>query len=226
MAHNGAAEGTVVIANEQSNGKGRRGKSFASPPGTGLYFSFLVRPSIPAKKSVLITPAIAVCVSKTIEDVSGKCAMIKWVNDIYIENKKVCGILTESSFSSENLDYAVIGIGINIAKSELYFPKDVRSVAGCILNDDENAEKKKKKAQLVSGILKKFFDIYKDIEQETFLDEYRQRSLILGKMVCVNKGNDVIRGVAQEIDNDVRLKVKLENGSLMLFNSGEVSIKF
>ena len=115
MAEQGAKEGTVIIAEEQTAGRGRTGKQFYSPKGTGIYISILLRPDIPAEESLFLTTSAAVATARAIEDVSDKRALIKWVNDIYLEDKKTCGILTEGAFNVETgkLDYAIVGIGIN-----------------------------------------------------------------------------------------------------------------
>ena len=99
MAEQGAKEGTVIIAEEQTAGRGRTGKQFYSPKGTGIYISILLRPDIPAEESLFLTTSAAVATARAIEDVSDKRALIKWVNDIYLEDKKTCGILTEGAFN-------------------------------------------------------------------------------------------------------------------------------
>ena len=131
MAKNGAKEGTVLIASEQTAGKGRTGKSFYSPEGSGVYLSILLRPDFKPEDALFLTTIAAVATAKAIESVSDKEAKIKWVNDVYLDNKKVCGILTESALSSdmEKLDYAVVGIGINLCPPEGGFPDDIKNIA-------------------------------------------------------------------------------------------------
>ena len=132
QAEQGAPEGTVLIAESQTAGKGRLGRHFTSPPGTGIYFSLLLRPHCTAEKSLFITTTAAVAVCEAIEQVTGLNPQIKWVNDIYLNEKKVCGILTEASVDFENggLNWAVLGIGINIAVPKEGFPEEIRSIAG------------------------------------------------------------------------------------------------
>ncbi len=119
LAHQGAKEGTVLISEEQTAGKGRLGKSFYSPSQTGLYMSIILRPQLTASQSLLITAAASVAVARVVENISGVRAKIKWVNDIYCNNKKVSGILTEASFNVENngIEFIVLGIGVNIKKA-------------------------------------------------------------------------------------------------------------
>ena len=125
LAEDGAPEGTVVVAAAQTAGRGRSGKSFLSPAGTGLYMSILLRPALTMGDSLLITTAAAVAVSRAIERVAGCEAKIKWVNDVYVDEKKVCGILTEGALDLENggLRYAILGIGINICPPDGGFPR-------------------------------------------------------------------------------------------------------
>lgn len=136
QAEQGAPEGTVLIAESQTAGKGRLGRHFTSPPGTGIYFSLLLRPRCTAEKSLFITTTAAVAVCEAIEQVTGLNPQIKWVNDVYLNEKKVCGILTEASVDFENggLNWAVLGIGINIAVPEEGFPEEIRSIAGAIFD--------------------------------------------------------------------------------------------
>ena len=125
----------AAVAGGQTRGRGRRGRSFFSPDGTGLYMSILLRPEgLQADQAVRFTTVAAVAVSEAIEDVSGKTASIKWVNDIYVSGRKACGILTEASFNPEDgtLDYAVVGIGINVYEPQGGFPEDIKDRAGAL----------------------------------------------------------------------------------------------
>ena len=132
MAAEGAREGLVLIAEEQTGGKGRMGRRFYSPPGSGLYMSILLRPGTEASRSTGITACAAVAVALAIEELSGRPANIKWVNDIYMDKRKVCGILTEASVDCESglLNYAVVGIGINTLVPAGDFPQELQTIAG------------------------------------------------------------------------------------------------
>ena len=144
-ANNGEKEGLVVIANEQTKGKGRLGRTFYSPSDTGIYMSLLIRPDKSPEKSLIITSAAAISVCKAIRTVAGVKASIKWVNDIVIDNKKVCGILTEGKVDADNnkLDYAVVGIGINITYPKEGFPEDIADIATSLKdNHDEDIKNK------------------------------------------------------------------------------------
>ena len=112
LAEEGAKEGTVLLAAQQTAGRGRRGRSFYSPEGTGMYMSILLRPKAPAQKILRITPAAAVAAAQTFEEISGESANIKWVNDVYMRGRKVCGILTEASITGDGVRYVIMGIGV------------------------------------------------------------------------------------------------------------------
>lgn len=143
-ANNGFPEGTVVLANTQTKGRGRRGRSFYSPADTGLYLSVLLRPDgmIP-DQAVKITTMAAVAVCEAVEKISGKETWIKWVNDIYQEGRKISGILTEASISMENgsVEYVILGIGVNVYPPKGGFPEDIRETAGSVLTGSKMMER-------------------------------------------------------------------------------------
>ncbi|MEG1448420.1 MAG: biotin--[acetyl-CoA-carboxylase] ligase, partial [Oscillospiraceae bacterium] len=180
---------------------------------------------IRADKSVYITTSAAGAVSKPNEKVSDKCAKIKWVNDIFCDNKKVCGILTEASLNVENggLDFAVLGIGVNIKPPDGGFPEEIRDVAGAIF--DAEPQLLDARSILIAEILDEFWGYYTRIEDKTFLEEYKNRSILLGKKITVIKGNSRQDATALSIDDDCRLKVKYNDNSVETLFSGEVSIK-
>lgn len=225
MAEQGAPEGTVVIAEEQTAGKGRMGKSFYSPSKTGIYISILLRPTIPAEESLFLTTSAAVATARAIEDVSTKSADIKWVNDVYIDNKKVCGILTEGAFNVETnqLDYAIVGIGINICYPENGFPKEIENIATAVF--DKQTDSTNKRSILIAHLLDYFMEYYKDFHSKKYVKEYIERSMILGKKINIIDRDKTIPATAMEIDKKCRLKVQLKDGSTRWLSSGEVSIR-
>jgi BirA family transcriptional regulator, biotin operon repressor / biotin---[acetyl-CoA-carboxylase] ligase len=226
LAINREKEGTVIIAEEQTEGRGRFGRKFHSPKGTGIYMSILLRPQIHSSRAFLITTATAVAVAEAIESISNKEAKIKWVNDIYCDNKKVCGILTEASFDFESgmIDYAVLGIGINVKSPEGGFTEEIKDIATSIFNN-ENSTSADIRSRLISEVLNRFWDYYKNIEDKLFLEEYKSRSLLINKEINILSRNSSERAVAIEIDDECRLKVRMHDGSIRLLSSGEVSIR-
>lgn len=224
-AENGANQGCVLIANEQTNGKGRLGRSFYSPSQTGIYMSILLRPTIAASDSLFITTAAAVAVAKAIEKVTGVEAKIKWVNDIFCNTKKVCGILTEASINVENgkLSYAVLGIGINITPPQKGFPTEIKDIASSIINDNKNYGQIKSK--IVANVLENFWQYYVDIDDRTFMKIYREKSLVIGKPIRIIERGKEINATAIDIDDEAGLVVRLADGTIKTLSSGEISIR-
>lgn len=225
MAEQGAKEGTVIIAEEQTAGRGRTGKQFYSPKGTGIYISILLRPDIPAEESLFLTTSAAVATARAIEDVSDKRALIKWVNDIYLEDKKTCGILTEGAFNVETgkLDYAIVGIGINICIPDGGFPDNIKDIATAIF--DKQTDSINKRSILIANLLDYFMEYHKDFKSKSYVKEYIERSMIIGKTITVIEGSKTSVAKAIDIDKNCRLKVQFEDGTTKWLSSGEVSTK-
>ncbi|MCD8037308.1 MAG: biotin--[acetyl-CoA-carboxylase] ligase [Clostridiales bacterium] len=221
LAVSGKKENTAVIAETQSGGRGRLGRVFYSPKGDGLYMSLLVRPTMPVADATFITSYTAVAVAKAIEKLCGHEVNIKWVNDIYMNGKKVCGILTEAGFDFEGgtLDYAVIGIGINVLGGE--FPDELKTIATSI--EKESGEKVSRNA-LAAEIMNNLSNIAEGITSKEYLKIYRQKSNVIGKRVHVTYGNETFDAEAVDIDDNAGLVVKTKD-ELRTLNSGEVSIK-
>lgn len=219
LAATGEPEGRVIIAKSQTEGRGRMGRSFFSPKSTGLYMSILLRPSTSSDIS-LLTPLAAVATAEAIEEISGIETSVKWVNDIYINGKKVCGILTEGSVSSDN-SYAIIGIGVNISEPEGGFPKDIENIACAIYKKaPEDAFEK-----LYKKITEKIFYYYNEFETRSFIGEYIKRCNYLnGKEVTLIKGNETFRGIVKGVDENCRLIISDSSGNTLCFNSGEANI--
>ena len=224
MAAEGAPEFTVLIASEQTAGKGRMTRRFHSPSGTGLYLSILLRPAIRADEALFITTAAAVAVARTVEEVSGRTAEIKWVNDVLMDGRKICGILTEASFDMESggLEYAVCGIGVNIIPPENGFPEEIKDIAGAVF---ENRPPFDVKNRIAAGILEKFRSYYQNLSARSFFEEYRQRSATVGKRITVYGSGEPRRATALAIDESCRLVVRFDDGTQKALYTGEVSIK-
>ena len=225
LAAAGAPEGTVIIANRQSAGRGRLGRSFFSPEEKGIYMSILLRPDIELSRSVLITSMAAVAVAKAIEHISGMPAQIKWVNDIFLQKKKVCGILTEAGIDAEtaSLSYAVLGIGVNVGRME--FPEELKDIATSVSNE---CGFEVSKEALVDEILKELERWYPTLWDGSFLEESRKHSILLGKEILVvdalAEGGSY---PAKAIDlNEFGNLIIERNGVTEVLNSGEVSIRF
>ncbi len=223
LAVKGAKEGTVILAREQSEGRGRMGRSFYSPMASGVYFTLILRPTLNLEDSLLITTAAAVAVVKAIEAVAGIKAGIKWVNDVFVGGKKVCGILTEASlnFESGGLEYAVVGIGINIETSN--FPKDLTQIAGSLFSDKPSD--KPVTSMLVAEVLNNMAECMDTLTDKKYLEEYRSHSFLIGQDILVLKGAVAIPAKAVTIDEKARLVVEYEDSSREALSSGEVSVR-
>ncbi len=220
----GAPEGYVMIAGEQSAGRGRLGRQFYSPGGSGLYLSILFRPrKLPADEAVLITTAAALAVCEAIEEVVGEKATIKWVNDIFVGDRKVCGILTEARFDTESgtVGAAVLGIGINVYPPQGGFPTEIDGVAGVLLNERTPNVRNR----LCASILCRVLRYYQKLGTESHIDEYRRRCFIIGKKITVVRGNASKAATAYGIDDAYHLLVEYENGEREALSSGEISIR-
>lgn len=224
LAASGAPEGTVIIANRQSAGRGRLGRSFFSPEEKGIYMSILLRPSIELDRAVLITSMAAVAVARAMESVKGITAQIKWVNDVFINKKKVCGILTEAGLNPEKgmLDYAVLGIGVNVGRME--FPEELSGIATSVSNE---CGFEVSKEELAEEILRELEHLYPTLQDGSFLEESRQRSILLGKDILVldalAEGGSY---PAKAVDlNELGNLVIERDGVKQVLNSGEVSIR-
>lgn len=223
-AKSGEAEGYVAVAGAQTAGRGRRGRSFYSPAGTGIYMSLLLRPHGLTGDQVLgLTTMAAVAVSESIEALSGKKAEIKWVNDIFVDGKKVCGILSEAMYEvpSGALQCVIVGIGINAYAPEAGFPTEISESAGCVFDKPEVDLKN----SLVAEVLNRFMKYYDDPKSDAVYDEYRTRSMVIDKDIIVLKKDATLKAHVLDIDRDCGLVVRYPDGTEEVLNSGEISIR-
>ena len=211
-------ERAVFTADYQSAGRGRQGKSFYSPKSTGLYMTYVFRADLPLYDAVSVTTAAAAAVCHALEKVSGKTLSVKWVNDIYKDGKKICGILAESVINSVTklVDYVIIGVGVNLTTDN--FPDDIKSVAGCLDFGDKQA--------VLEAIICEFDKIADNPTDRSFMDYYREKSLVIGKnIICITKDGQQ-NAFALGVDNDGGLQVKFDDGTEKTLTSGEISIRF
>lgn len=219
----GANEGRVIIASEQTKGRGRMGRSFYSPASTGLYMSLILRPKLDLNDSLLITTSAAVAVASAIEKLTGNLVQIKWVNDIFMNGKKVCGILTEASLNVENggLEYAVVGIGINVTTND--FPDDIKAIASSIFSKKPTDQPIK--SILAAELLNNLSSSMDKLTDHSYLEEYKRRSFLIGKDIYVLKGKNAYEAIAVDIDHRARLVVEYPDKSREALSSGEVSVR-
>ena len=214
----------VLIAQAQTAGKGRLGRTFESPFGTGIYLSMLLFPNCSAQEALFLTTAAAVAVSRAIEEISQRTAQIKWVNDIYLDKKKVCGILTEASvdFEGGGLHYAVVGIGINIAKPQGGFPEEVEKIATAVY---EKEVPPSARAQISAAVIRHFYSIYENLPNRDYMQDYKDKSLLTGLDIVFQQGNIMEEGRVTGIDDEAKLLVTLKNGEKRAYSAGEVNIQ-
>lgn len=217
---------TVCVANEQTAGKGRLGRHFYSPSKTGIYFSIIYSPKNLLEPTKITTQA-AVGICRAIKKVYEVDCKIKWVNDIYLNEQKVCGILTEGTTNLENgiLDAAIIGIGINIITNS-DIPNEIKKTAGSIIHDSSNLKRSELLANAISETLK-ILDGTKSVKEKA-MQEYKERSNLIGKEITVTPVINVKEGkykcFVKGITDDAKLIVQLKDGSEKFLDSGEVSL--
>lgn len=221
LAASGAPHGYLVCADSQHSGRGRFGRSFFSPEHSGVYITYILRPRLPAERAVMITSLSAVAVARAVEAVSGLDVGIKWVNDLYVNGRKLCGILCEASmdFESGMLEYAVLGIGVNAARME--FPEELRHIATSIGNE---CGREISRSRLIGEISNQLEALYPELETGAFMAESRRRSIVIGRDVTLLRGGDRVPARALDIDDQGRLVVRTEVG-VERVGAGEISLR-
>lgn len=226
MAVEGAKEWKILVSEEQTKGKGRMNRSFYSPSGTGVYMSILLRPDTNSKESLFITTMAAVAVADAIENVMGINAGIKWVNDIYCNGKKVCGILTEAAMDLETgkLDYAVLGIGINIKTPEGGFPEEIKNTVTSLC-DEKLEYVEDLRCKIVANVINNISEFYENLEKHFFMKTYREKSILIGKEVYILGDEKREMMMVEDVDDNAYLVVRHKDGKIERLFSGEVSVR-
>lgn len=222
IAAEGASHGTVVIAEGQTGGRGRLGRSFSSPKGKGLYMSVILRNVTDVALAPMITPAAAVAAAEAVRKTCGADVRIKWVNDLYLCGRKICGILTESSVKGGGaLDYAVVGIGLNVLGSDKALGEGLESIATTI--EHETGQKYSRNA-LCAEILGSLERTLEALHTGSFLEVYRRLELLTGNMITACPSDETITGKAIGIDDRAGLIIQLEDGSVRALTTGEANL--
>lgn len=222
-AKNGEKTG-IIIADSQTAGHGRFQRKFYSPKGCGIYMSILLKPDLPAEQSVMLTVAAAVAVSDAITALTRLNPKIKWVNDILVDGKKVCGILTEGAINTQTLkfDWAIIGIGINVYVPEYGFDPDIKNIATALLKERQENFRNK----LCAEIINRVFALSKNLKSKDIISKYKEYSCVLHQKINVIKNDISSPATALDIDDECQLKVRYEDNKTEFLNSGEISIRF
>ena len=211
---------TIIVANEQTKGRGRMGREFFSPANTGIYISFVLFPGKHINTMGTLTTKVCVAICRVIESIKECRAEIKWVNDIYVDGKKVCGILTEAvtDFESGMVEAVVIGIGLNIWTDADAFPEELVSVAGSV--NPKNVSRNLIAAKIINEVMA----VYTDGDEKLLMQEYRNRCFLIGREITYFRNGVTMVGKAVDINDQGNLVVEKNNGEMEVLNSGEVSL--
>lgn len=224
-AMSGAPDGLCAIADRQTAGRGRAGRSFRSDAGQGVYLSMLLRPACAATAAMTVTAHVAVAVCRALE----RCGVqpgIKWTNDLVLGTKKICGILTELTVEAESgtIDSIVAGIGVNVRQRPEDFPEELRAIAGSVYSE---AGLELSRARLAAEMVRALDEMYLDWQRDprAYLSDYRARCVTVGRPVRVVRGEDVRTGFAEAVDDDFALVVRWEDGTRETVTGGDVSVR-
>lgn len=216
LVNDGSGKPMLLVAEEQTNGRGRQGKSFYSPPLTGIYMTLVTHPMSRLANAVTATTAASVAVCRAVEELTQLKPKIKWVNDVYLDGKKICGILTEAitDFETQTVSSVIIGIGMNIKTID--FPSEVENAASLNVNIS--------RVKLIACIANHLNRIL-CCDYSEFITYYRSHSMIIGEQIHFIKNTKVTPATAMDIDDTGGLVVRLENGEITTLRSGEISIR-
>lgn len=224
LAESGAPHGTLVVAEQQDGGKGRRGRNWTSPPGVGVWMSILLRPQINPISASMLTLVMAMAGVKGVREAAGIETEIKWPNDLVLNKKKICGILTEMSTELMEIQYVVIGAGFNVNLES--FPEEISSTATSFYLETGKKYQRSRIIAKVMEALEEYYDIFvKTEDMSGLIEEYNSHLVNLGNEVCVLDPAGEFRGVSEGISQNGGLIVRLPDGSKTEVISGEVSVR-
>lgn len=226
IAKDGAPHGTTLVADRQTGGRGRMGRSFASPAGMGIYLSMILRPECRATELMHLTCAVAVAVCNAIEEVTGFRPGVKWINDLIAKEKKLGGILTELALlpGTDKVDYAVVGIGINCYQQKTDFPEELQQIAISIV---EATGKRVDRCHLIAAMVSHLQKMAGQLtsRKAEIMERYTADCITLGQDIYLLQNEDKIPCRALSLDQDGGLQVAFSDGSSRIVSSGEVSIR-
>ena len=225
MARQGAPHGTVLLADRQTGGHGRMGRSFHSPGGMGIYLSILLRPGCAPAELMHLTCAAAVAMCEAVEESAGFRPGIKWTNDLVHGKRKLGGILTELGLNPKGgVDYAIIGIGINCCQQPGDFAPDIQNIAGSLAMA---AESRIGRSQVAAAMMDALFRMDQRLlsDKAAILEEYRKNCITVGQEISLLRGDEVRHGKALTVDDEGALVVLFSDGHSEAINSGEVSVR-
>ena len=220
MLASGICENSLIISDTQTSGRGRRGREFWSPSGVGIYMTLLINVDVPIADAVSITTMTAVAAADAIEHLTGLEVGIKWVNDLYLGDKKICGILTEASsdFEAGTTHSVIVGIGLNVSQGDV--PDELADIVGSLSCDGVTRN------ELAAEIAGRVLALSEDMTDKSYMARYRARSNVIGRRITFTRGDDVIPAEAVSIDDEGGLVVRRENGETEILRSGEITVRF
>lgn len=223
LARDGAPEGTIVIADHQTGGRGRMGRSFSSPAGMGIYLSVILRPDCLPEALMHLTCAAGLAASDAVCAVTDRRPGIKWTNDLILARRKLGGILTELSVDAHTrkVEWAIIGIGINCCQRPEDFPPEIREIAISLGLSPAD------RPRLIAALIQTLFTTNHGIltKKAEIMEQFRARCVTIGQEISILRGDQVSHGTALSVDDEGGLHVRLTDGSLTTVTSGEVSIR-
>lgn len=225
LALQGAPEGTTLVADCQTGGRGRMGRTFLSPSGVGIYLSVLLRPNCKPTELMHLTCASASAACSAIEQTSGFRPGVKWTNDIVYNKRKLAGILTELGLNQDGTTaYAIIGIGFNCNQQLRDFPPAIQDVAGSL---KMVTGKETDRALLAAKMIEALYQMNRELisDRAGILARYRQDCITLGQEISLVRGDEIRHGKALDVDENGALVVRYEDGTIEAVNSGEVSVR-
>ena len=226
IAEGGFLDGTVIIADEQLKGKGRMGRIWVSPKGKGIWMTIMLKPKINPADASKVTLLAACAISKAIEEISGLSTKIKWPNDIVVNGKKLCGILTEMSAEIDEINYLIIGIGVNVNIDLEDFPKELQAIATSVKIEKGSGIIRKDLAAAIINQFERYYNGFiKTGSIKAYINEYKEKSAVLGKKVSVISSTLELQGTVIDISEEGQLQLELQDGSIKEIISGEVSLR-
>ena len=220
----GAPHGTVAVADCQTGGKGRLGRSFQSPGGVGIYLSMLLRPDCPQEQLMHLTCAVGTAMCDALEEAAGVRPGIKWTNDLVCEKRKLSGILVELLNDTRGKLCVIIGIGVNCCQQLTDFPEELRDRAGSLaMVTGRRIDRPKVAAAMMEALANMDRNLLTG--KEAMLEQYRRDCVTLGQKISVVRGDEIRHGTALDIGNDGDLIVRFDDGHTEAVSSGEVSIR-
>lgn len=227
ILHQGTQKDTLILADEQTAGRGRLGRAFLSPAKTGLYMSLILHELPQSADVTLLTTVAAVAVCRAIETLTDKKPQIKWVNDIFLDGQKICGILTEGviDLETQSIQSIVLGIGLNLSLQEKEIPVEWKKIVGALFTESQKQKAGLTRNLFAAEIIKEFYQLKSEMQNKEYLDEYRERCFVLKRKVSFTRNNEYIEGKAIAIDDTGGLVVRLEDGSETTISYGEISVK-